>query len=59
MAKEVVWNKRAIAKLDEVVDYLLANASEDAARTFYEHVLERVEVVRRYSEIDRRSAKRW
>ncbi len=40
MAEEVVWNKRATAKLGETVDYLLEVASEKIAQAFYERVLE-------------------
>ena len=58
MAKEIVWNKRALAKLDETVDYLLEAASEKVARTFYERVLERIDLLSRHSEIGRKSRKK-
>ena len=58
MAKEIVWNKRAIAKLDEVMDYLLESASEQVARTFYEKVLERIALLSQHSEIGRVSKKK-
>ena len=58
MAREVVWNKRAIVKLDEIIEYLLESTSEKVAEKFYQSVLERIDVLSRYPEIGRKSSKK-
>lgn len=55
---EIVWNKTALTKLDQIIDYLLEEASEKAARSFYEKVIERIEMLSRYPEVGRKSKKK-
>lgn len=58
MAKRIVWNKRALEKLDEIVDYLEENFSEKTASDFVKKVFDRLDVLSRYPEIGRKSKKK-
>lgn len=58
MAKRIVWNKRALEKLDEIVDYLEENFSEKTASNFVKKVFDRLDILSRYPEIGRTSKKK-
>lgn len=58
MVKRIVWNKRALEKLDEIVDYLEENFSEKTASNFVEKVFDRLDILSRYPEIGRKSKKK-
>jgi plasmid stabilization system protein ParE len=57
MARRIVWNKRALEKFDEIVDYLGENFSEKAASNFVRKVFDRLDILSRYPEIGRKSKK--
>ncbi len=58
MAKKIVWNKRAIVKLDEIIEYQLEEVSEESAKKFFERLTENLDWLSRYPEIGRKSKKK-
>ena len=57
MARQVVWNKRAIRNFDEIIGYLEENVSETAAAKFVRNVDDLIERLFKYPEIGRKAAK--
>lgn len=55
MKRQVVWNKRAVKKFDEIVDYLEENASQKSVIKFIEEVDELIGRINQYPEIGRRT----
>ena len=55
MAREVVWNKVAVKKLTEIVEYLETEVSEQAAIKFVKNVAALIEKINKYPEIGRQS----
>lgn len=49
MAKQIVWNKRALKKFDDIVRYLEENASEKTVSIFINKTFERLEILGRKS----------
>jgi len=58
MARQIVWNKRAVRSFNEIVEYLLENVSEKAADTFVNRVDNLVDKINKYPEIGRRTKKK-
>jgi len=58
MAKQVVWNKRAIIRFDEIVNYLEEEVGEQSARNFVSNIYSLIEKLKNYPEIGRRSKKK-
>ena len=58
MARQIVWNKRAIAKFEEIVEYLEAEVSEKSAKNFVVKVDDLIEKLNKYPEIGRRTKKK-
>ena len=58
MAKQVIWNKRAIKKLEEIINYLEIKASPKAAINLASKVFESIEILSRYPERGRKSKRR-
>jgi len=57
MARQVVWNKKAIRKFDEIADYLEESVSERAAAKFVRNVDDLIEQLYKYPEIGRKATK--
>ena len=55
MVREIVWNKKAITSLDEILGHLEEYHSESAAEDFVRKVFALIEKLRRYPEIGRRT----
>ncbi len=55
MARQVVWNKKAIIKFEEIVEYLVEEVSETAAIKFVKKVDDLIEKLNKYPEIGRRT----
>lgn len=58
MAKRIVWNKRALEKFDEIVDYFEKNFSQKVAFGFVKKVFDRLDILSKYPEIGRKSKKK-
>ena len=58
MARQVVWNKKARIKFNEIVDYLESEVSEKAAVKFVVRVDNLIEKLLRYPEIGRKSKRK-
>lgn len=58
MAKTIIWTKKALGKLDEILGYLENESSEESASRFFQIVLDKLEVLSRYPEIGRKSKKK-
>ncbi len=57
MARKVIWNRRAIHQLDEIIKYLEINASETAIRNLLIEIDQLIEKLNNYPEIGRKSKK--
>lgn len=55
MVTQVVWNKRAVERFDEIVLYLLENVSETSAEKFVQKTNDVIETLKKYPEIGRQS----
>ena len=55
MVREVVWNKRAVSKFNEIVEYLETEISEQSAMKFVQKVDILIEKLNKYPEIGRRT----
>ncbi len=55
MVRQVVWNKRAIVKFEEIVEYLENEVSEAAAIKFVIKLDDLIEKLNKYPEIGRRT----
>ena len=55
MARQVVWNKRAIVKFDEIVEYLENEVSQKSAIKFVRKIDDLIEKLNKYPEIGRRT----
>jgi plasmid stabilization system protein ParE len=55
MVREVVWNKKALESLDEIIGYLEEHHSPSTAENFLTSVLECIDKLSRYPEIGRRT----
>ena len=58
MARQIVWNKRAIAKFEEIVEYLENEVSEKSAINFVIKVDDLIEKLNKYPEIGRRTKRK-
>lgn len=58
MARQVIWNKRAIQKFEEIVTYLEENSSEETAIKFVQKIDDLIEKLSKYPEIGRRTKTR-
>ncbi len=58
MARQVVWNKRAVAKFEEIVEYLENEVSEKAASKFVTKLDDLIEKLFKHPEIGRKT-KKW
>jgi len=58
MAKQIVWNKKALNKLDEILEYLEKEHSETVASTFAKKLFDRLDILSRYPGIGRKSQKK-
>lgn len=58
MARQIVWNKRAIAKFEEIVEYLEEEVSEKSAINFVIKVDDLIEKLNKYPEIGRRTKRK-
>ena len=57
MARQVVWNKKAIRNFDEIASYLEENVSEKSAAKFVRNVDDLIEKLYKYPEIGRKATK--
>ncbi len=55
MARQIIWNKKAAIKFDEIVSYLETELSEKAAMEFVKNVDGLIEKLTKYPEIGRRT----
>ena len=55
MARQIVWNKRAVQKFEEIIDYLESNVSQQSAIKFVNEVNELIDKINKYPEIGRRT----
>jgi len=55
MVRQVVWNKRAVIKFEEIVEYLENEVSEEAAMKFVIKIDNLIEKLNKYPEIGRRT----
>ena len=55
MARQIVWNKRAVQKFEEIIEYLEENSSQQAAINFVNKLNKLIEKINNYPEIGRRS----
>lgn len=58
MARQIVWNKRAIARFEEIVGYLEQTGTQKTAINFVIHVDDLIEKLNKYPEIGRRTKKK-
>ncbi|MEM0992249.1 MAG: type II toxin-antitoxin system RelE/ParE family toxin [Bacteroidota bacterium] len=58
MARQIVWNKRAVASFDEIVEYLEENISEATAEKFVNDLYILIEKIDKYPEIGRKTKNR-
>ncbi len=57
MARQVVWNKKAIRNFEKIVNYLEKEISETAAAKFIQKIDMLIEKVHKYPEIGRKASK--
>ena len=55
MVRQVVWNKRAVIKFDEIVEYLEEEVSQKAAIKFVQRLDDLIEKLNKHPEIGRRT----
>ena len=55
MARQVVWNKRAIIKFEEIIEHLTEKGDDKSVTKFILQVDELIEKLNKYPEIGRRS----
>jgi len=55
MARQVIWNKTAVRKFNEIVEYLEENVSEKAASNFVIKLDNLIKKINKYPEIGRRT----
>jgi plasmid stabilization system protein ParE len=55
MVRQVVWNKKAIIKFEQIITYLSEEVSEKAATKFVQKVDDVIEKLNKYPEIGRRT----
>ena len=55
MVRQVVWNKRAVDKFNEIIEYLEEEVSENAAMKFVQRIDELIEKLNKHPEIGRRT----
>lgn len=51
MAKSIKWTKRAVAKFDNIIDYLEQNWGFSVAREFVIHTYQVIEIISEHPEI--------
>lgn len=55
MARQIVWNKRAVSKFNDIVEYLETEVGENAAMNFVIKLDNLIEKLNKYPEIGRRT----
>jgi plasmid stabilization system protein ParE len=55
MVRQIVWNKRAVQKFEEIIKYLEENASQKSTIKFVKEVNELIDKINKYPEIGRRT----
>ena len=55
MARQIVWNKRAVVHFNEIVDYLETEVSERSAMDFVIRLDDLIEKLNEYPEIGRKT----
>ena len=58
MVKSVKWNKRVLDTFYETAEYLEENFSQKAANNFVNSILDKIEVIKKYPDIGRKTPKR-
>ena len=58
MARQIVWNKRAIIKFDEIVEYLEEKGGDKSVTNFVIRVEDLIERINRFPEMGRRTKKK-
>jgi len=55
MVRKIVWNKRAVVKFNEIVEYLEEEVSDKAAMNFVIRINDLIEKLDKYPEIGRKA----
>lgn len=58
MVTQIIWNKRAKKVFSEIIDYLEEEFSDKTAANFVKKVFTKLEILRKYPEMGRKSKKR-
>lgn len=58
MAKQIKWNKRALADFKSIAEYLEENFSFQSAQNFVDQLYEKIEAVSKHPTIGRKAPKR-
>ncbi len=58
MVRQIVWNKRAVQKFEEIINYLEENVSQKSAIKFVTEVNELIDKINKYPEIGTRTIKK-